>query len=305
MESEDWRGIFTIPQSVFHDDGRFDEAGLEAELEFCLGAGAHGIVWPVMASRFAILSHQERKRTAEIVIRKVGGSAPVVIGVATVWSESSVDLARHAETEGADAIISLPPWEVKPTREQAFDYYRALSEAVTIPIFIQNAGGKFGMALPAEHVARMVRELDGVDYVKQEIAPFGQHITQVIDACGDSVKGVFGGANGRHIVDEFNRGAVGNMPACAITDVLVELYKRYARGDEPGAREVYHAIMPYLNFLRLFGMGLILEVLRRRGVVRSTSPRIGKFEQLDANDHRELDLILEGLRPYFRLQPPA
>ena len=302
--SDTFRGIFAILKSPFHEDGRLDEASLESEVEFSIEAGTHGIVWPVMASQFAVLSHAERKRSNEIVLRKAGGRIPMVIGVATVWTEASVELAQHAERHGADAIISLPPWEVKPTREQAFDYYRTLSEAVSIPIFIQNAGGKFGLGLPADDIARMVGELEGVDYVKEETQPLGQTITKILAACGDTVKGVFGGAGCKHLIAELHRGSAGNMPANEICDVMAEIYDRYTRGDEAGAREVYNAMLVYQNFHGLRGGELGREILRRRGVISSAAPRFGRGLQLDAHDERELEVILEGLKPYFRVRPP-
>ena len=302
--SDTFRGIFAILKSPFHEDGRLDEASLESEVEFSIEAGTHGIVWPVMASQFAVLSHAERKRSNEIVLRKAGGRVPVVVGVATVWTEASVELAKHAELHGADAIISLPPWEVKPTREQAFDYYRTLSEAVSIPIFIQNAGGKFGLGLPAGDIARMVRELEGVDYVKEETQPLGQTITGILAACKDTVKGVFGGAGCKHLISELHRGSAGNMPANEICDVMAEIYDRFTRGDEAGAREVYNAMLVYQNFHGLRGGDLGREILRRRGVISSAAPRFGRGLQLDAHDERELEVILEGLKPYFRVRPP-
>ena len=153
-----WRGIFTIPQSVFHDDGRFDDAGLETEVEYCVMAGAHGIVWPVMASEFTVLTEAERRRTTELLLARTAGRIPVVIGVAPVWTESSVALAQHAQDHGADAIISLPPYVQKPTRGQAFTFYRALAEAVDLPLFLQNCGGAMGMAFSGEEIAGMVAE---------------------------------------------------------------------------------------------------------------------------------------------------
>ena len=99
--SDNWKGIFATPQSAYHEDGRFDYDGLDTQLGFCVASGAHGIVWPVMASQFSLLSRDERKKTTEQVVKKIDGRIPVVIGVATVWTEASVDLAQHAETNGA------------------------------------------------------------------------------------------------------------------------------------------------------------------------------------------------------------
>ncbi len=302
--SDNWKGIFAIPQSAYHEDGRFDYDGLDTQLGFCVASGAHGIVWPVMASQFSLLSHDERKKTSEQVVKKIDGRIPVVIGVATVWTEASVDLAQHAETNGADAIVSLPPWEAKPTREQAFGFYRALSNAVTIPIFVQNAGGKFGLAFSAEEVARMVNELDGVEYVKEEVAPAGQNITKVLAACGNKVKGVFGGAGCKFLLDELNRGSAGNMPACAMVDILAEIFNRFDSGDEAGARELHNLMAPYHIIHDLYGMGLTFEMLKRRGIIQNAIPRYGNFRPLDDHDERELSIILEALGPFFKTSPP-
>lgn len=302
--SDNWKGIFAIPQSAYHTDGRFDHSGLDAQLDFCVEAGAHGIVWPVMASQFSLLSHDERKQTTEQVVKRIDGKIPVVIGVATVWTESSVDLAKHAQDSGADAIVSLPPWEAKPTRDQAFEFYRALSEAVSIPIFVQNAGGKFGLAFSADEVARMINELDGVDYVKEEVSPAGQNITKVLTACGDSVKGVFGGAGCKFFLDELNRGSAGNMPACAMVDILAEIFDRFDAGDEKGARELHNIMAAYHLIHDLYGMGLTFEMLKRRGIITNAIPRYGNFRPLDSHDERELSIILESLQPYFKLSSP-
>lgn len=304
MADKPWRGIFAIPQSVYLENGSFDDAGLTTEVEYCVKAGAHGIVWPVMASQFSLLTHEERKRTTQIVVNKVAGRVPVVIGVATVWTESSVDMAQHAQANGADAIISLPPWAVKPTREQAFEYYRALSEAVSFPIFVQNAGGKFGMAFPAEDVARMVDKLDHVEYVKEEVAPAGLNISKVLAACGNTVRGVFGGAGGKFLMNELDRGAAGNMPGAVMLDILCEIFDRYEGGDHEGARDLHNLMLPYHTLHSLYGMGLNHIMLKRRGVIRSSNPRYGHHRPLDAHDERELSIILEALKPHFRLLPP-
>jgi 4-hydroxy-tetrahydrodipicolinate synthase len=300
-----WRGIFAIPQSPFHEDGTFDWKSLDSEIDFCLAAGAHGIVWPVMASQFSVLSEQERRSSAEAVIRRVGGRIPVVIGVACPWQEAAYDLARHAQAAGADAVVSLPPWEVKPTKDQAFAFYRGLARAVRIPVFIQNADGKFGIAMPPDDVARLVREVDGIDFVKEEVAPAGQNIARVLAACGPSVKGVFGGAGGKFMLSELHRGAAGNMPACEMTDVLSTIYERFAAGDEPGAREAHNVLLAYHNLHGLFGMGLTREILRRRGAIACAAPRYGRETPMDDEDRRELSIILEALSPYFRSHPPV
>lgn len=303
--TEPFRGIFAILQSTFHEDGRFDEESFTDQAEFTVATGTHGIVWPVMASEFTVLSQDERRRSTELLLERVDHRAPVVIGVASVCTEAAVELARHAQAHGADAIISLPPHALKPTREQAFAFYRALSAAVDLPIFVQNAGGQLGMAFTADEVARMTREIEHLKYVKEETAPAGPNISRVLAACGDSIRGVFAGGACRELPTELERGAAGNMSATALADVFAEIYDRYVRGDHAGARQIHYLVLAYLNLQNTYGRGLVREVLRRRGAIRSAHPRFGPPLSMDEHDTRELEFLFEQLQPYFRLQPPT
>ena len=80
--SEPWHGIFTIPLTPFTEDLALDFDGLDRVIDFCVAAGAHGIVYPVMASEFFTLSDEERMRLMPLVTRQVNGRIPVVTGVA-------------------------------------------------------------------------------------------------------------------------------------------------------------------------------------------------------------------------------
>jgi len=299
--TETFRGIYAIQYSTFREDGYFDEPGFEAQVDFTIAAGAHGIVWPVMASEFTVLTEAERRRTTELLLARTAGRIPVVIGVATVWTESSVALAQHAQDHGADAIISLPPYVQKPTRGQAFTFYRALAEAVDLPLFLQNCGGAMGMAFSGEEIAGMVAEIPGIQYVKEETSPMGPSISRVLAACGNSIKGVFAGGACRELPRELERGAAGNMSSAALSDIFAEMYDRYVAGDRDGAREIQFRLLTYLNLQSHYGHDLVREVLRRRGIIASTCRRFGANKQMDEQDVEELDYAWEQLQPYRRV----
>ena len=143
-----FRGIFAILMTPFTLGDRLDEDDLAREVSFCQRAGAQGVVWPQLFGEFYVLSEQERRRGAEVLIRAAGGSCAVVIGVQAPSKEIAVEFARHAESKGADAVIALPPFLGPVTLDMAADYYRAIAAAIRIPIFIQNTGGQWGPALP-------------------------------------------------------------------------------------------------------------------------------------------------------------
>lgn len=117
---------------------------------------------------------------------------------------------------------------------------------------------------------------------------------------GDACKGVFGGQGGIYMLDEFRRGAHGNMPACQAAEVHVEIWKKLEAGDESGARMLFNQLLPLLSFERMHGIATYKKVLYRRGIFSVPGMRVpGKY--LDKMDLAELDAILEGVEPLFQL----
>lgn len=303
--TDQWRGVFTIPCTPFTESGALDLESLRAEAEFCVAAGAHGVVAPVNASEFWTLSDDERKVVAETLVNAVNHRVPVVVGVAGGSAPIAVAFARHAQEIGADAVIAMPPYVRLAPPNAIFDYYRQLSEATELPIFIQNHDAPAGTRLSPDTVARMVNELPHVEYVKEETYPPGHAITAELKLAGPRLKGVMGGIAGRYLIDEFRRGACGTMPACEATDVHVQLWEALEDGDERKARDIFNRLLPLLNFEAMYGAAVYKEVLRRRGVIRTNYLRGQAGNPLDASDHQELTAILADLADLFRLAPPA
>jgi len=304
--AKEMRGIFTIPQTPFQKDEKgvleLDEKTLREEVNFCVEAGAHGIVMPVLASEFPALCEDERKRIAETVVEETRKRIPTVIGVAGVNTRMAVGLSRHAQEVGGDAVIAMPPYVTKLSFEEIYGYYKAISDSIDLPIFIQNAAGNFGSALPPAQVAKLVKGIRNVKYVKEETPPTGHSITAVLESCGEDVLGVFGGAGGRYLIEELERGAAGNMPACEFTDILAEIYDLYSRGDEEAARRLHGEFLPLINLT--VGEGPIMkEVLRMRGILKTTHSRVPQ-PPLDEYDLAELKRNLRALEEHFEVHPP-
>lgn len=296
-----FRGVYTIPVTPFSEDGAIDFDALRRVVDFCLACGAHGIVAPVNASEFSSLSDDERRLVAETVIERTAGRAPVVIGVSGVSAEVAVMHARHAEEHGADAVIAMPPYVRKASSDEVFAYFAALDRAVSLPIFIQNYGPPVGTPLSGEMMGKMVRELEHVSYIKEELGPPGHQISSALRVGGAALAGVMGGMAGKFLLDEYRRGACGTMPACEATDVHVQIWDALEAGDAQTAREIHTQLLPMLSFETNFGTGAYKEILRRRGVLTCTRGRAVGHPALDADDHRELDAIMEQVRPYFRV----
>lgn len=298
-----WRGIFTIPCTPFDDQGVLDKESLRREIQFCIEAGAHGIVFPVNASDFWTLSDEERQEAVEIVVREVQGRVPVVVGVAGASDPHAVAFAKHAQAVGADAVIAMPPYVRVAAEKDIFRYYQALSEAVSVPIFVQNHDAPGGTRMSPEFCAKVVRELPNVDWIKEETLPANHAIETELRLAGPKLRGVMGGLAGRYVIDEHRRGACGNMPACEMTDVAVQVWNALDAGEDRKARDIFNRLLPVLNYEALIP-GVYKAILKRRGIIKSDYLRSHHGNPLDRSDHEELTAIFEDMKDLFKLAPP-
>jgi dihydrodipicolinate synthase/N-acetylneuraminate lyase len=291
MMNKTMRGIFAVLQTPFLADGELDEESLRREVAFDIRTGAHGLVFPVLGGEFQYLADHERRRLAEVVVGEVAGQVPVVIGVAAPVAVIAAEHARHAAQIGADAVIALPPYLSPGTPEEVLAYYRAIAQAAGRPVFVQNAGPGLSPAL----LARLLREVEHVHYIKEEMSPSAHNISALLGLAGEECWGVFGGALGRWMLSEMRRGACGFMPAAEVPDVYVQIWDAYQLGDEPRARAIFNRLLPLINLEMLLGMQVCKEVLLRRGVIRSAQMRTPGCIALDDGDRRELEAILADL----------
>jgi len=297
--SNSWRGIFVIVVTPFTEGSELDEASLRREVRFCIEAGAHGLVGPANASEFTTLSDDERRRWIEIVVSEAGGQIPVVAATTSGHALPAAELSRHAQRLGADGIMAMPPHVLHPDTAGCYEYYKALSAAVDLPICIQNYLAPVGTPMSAPLMGRMCRELPRVEYIKEETLPEPRQIRDAIAAAGNHCKGVFGGQGGVYLLDEYRRGSCGNMPASQATDVQVDIWNRLEAGDEPGARRLFDQLLPLINYERLYGVAIYKEVLYRRGVFATRVCR-APGATLDDDDRAELDRIMAGVESLFR-----
>ena len=290
------QGIFPVLQTPLTSSGDLDTDSLKRQVSFCIQAGAHGLVFPVLGSEFQYLSDRERQRLVPVVVAEAAGRIPVVAGVAGPSMAIAVEHARHAAEAGADAVIALPPYLASPSQEESLAYYQAISGAANRPIFIQHSG--LAPMSPA-FLVRLLKEVEHVHYIKEERNPSAHNISQVVQTVGDACRGVFGGAHGKWMLSEMKRGAVGFMPAAQTTDVYVQIWDAFQAGDEAKARQIFNRHLPLINFITLLGLRVCKEVLVRRGVIQTTGMRAPGAMDLDAEDHTELDAILEDLQDLF------
>ncbi len=301
--AQGFRGVFTIPVTPFDRHGAIDEDSLKNEVDWCIRAGAHGIVAPVNASESPTLLDDERKRVTRLVVETTTKRVPVVIGVSGASTQASVMFTKYARQVGADAVIAMPPYGVRlADPESVFAFYQSVADAADgLPVFIQNWGGPAGTIMTAHQMTRLMTEIDNVSYLKEETANAGHLMTTVLATAGDACEGIMGGIGGRYLMDEFQRGACGTMPACQTTDIHVTIWNALEAGNLDKARRTFYRLLPLLNMEAAFGPIVYKEVLKRRGVIANTTLRSRRDSGLDEYDHKELDEILRDVSDLFSI----
>lgn len=293
MNNIDMRGIYGITATPFHEDESVDMNSLERVVRFTVESGCHGVVMPVMASEYHVLTDTERKAVIDLTVKTVAGAVPVVAGVTGVSTQHSVELAKFAEGAGADSIIAMPPHNPPTKPDEVLKFFEKLSEAVSLPIWIQNhnAGG----GLSAEQLAKICRSFENVSHVKEETTFAGHVTTRFLKLAGDSCQGVMGGSSCKNIINEYRRGMTGNMPASHFGDPMSKMWNLLDSGDEKSAKQIHGRLLPLINFEATYGIAAFKAVLVRRGLISSPTMRAPGRVSLDQLDNDDLDRMLRDI----------
>jgi 4-hydroxy-tetrahydrodipicolinate synthase len=283
-------GCIPILCTPFNDDLSLDLASLECEIEWVITEGATGVASLALASEGYKLTEVEREQVSRKVIEIVAGRMPVVISADGPGHAIAVDRAKRAEAWGADALMVLPPYFVKPDQQNLYDYYRQIGEAVSIPIMIQDAPQLTGVAMAPTLWARLAEDVPTTRYVKAEGTPGGPAITETIRLSEGRLR-MFSGWGGLGAIDAFERGAVGSMPAPNFTRLFADVQRRYEAGQIAEAEARFAGELPYSLWAMQsidFSVASAKEELHRNGVL--TTPLLRQpAVALDAVSRDQLD----------------
>jgi 4-hydroxy-tetrahydrodipicolinate synthase len=197
-------------------------------------------------------------------------------------------------------VIAMAPYLKRAVGEQLVAHFAAIA-AAGLPIFVQNAAYLTGACTLSPDDLRMLTErVPAVQYLKEEAPVLPQTVSNILRKVPGRFTGVFGGGGSRYLLDELRRGGAGNMPACEWADVFGHVFDLHERGDHAEARRVHTAALAGYNLEAAYGMVGAREVLKRRGILRSTRSRYSTGAELDADALAEIEATLEFLAPYLR-----
>jgi len=149
-----FKGSYTALITPFRD-GVVDEDAFVRIVAWQLNEGTHGLVPVGTTGESPTLSHDEHKRVVELAVKTAAGRAPVIAGAGSNATAEAVDFAKHAESTGASGLLVVTPYYNKPTQEGLYQHFKAVNDAVRIPIIIYNIPGRSVIDMSVETMTRL------------------------------------------------------------------------------------------------------------------------------------------------------
>lgn len=149
-------GSFTALITPFRDGG-VDEKAFQEFVDWQIQEGSNGVVPVGTTGESPTLSHDEHKRVVELCVEVAKGKVPVIAGAGSNSTSEAIDLTRHAKSAGADAALVVTPYYNKPTQEGLYLHYKAIAEAVDIPIIIYNIPGRSIVDMSVDTMGRLAK----------------------------------------------------------------------------------------------------------------------------------------------------
>lgn len=297
------RGVWNIVPTPFAADGSLDEASLPGLTRFVAGCGVDGMTILGVLGEAGKLSDDERGRVITGVIA-AAGELPVCVGVSHAATDQAVAYARQAAALGAHSLMLAPPTLAKPNDPAVLAHYRAVASAVDVPIVVQDHPASSGVHMSVDLLTTIADQVPRCRTIKLEDEPSPPKVSRLLAA--DPDLRILGGLGAIMLLEELRRGAVGTMTGFGFPELLVEIVRRYAAGDEAGARETFHRIMPIIRFENQPGLNLAIRkhIYRRRGAIANERLR-APGAVLDAATIADLDAVLEAVGLADRLAPAA
>lgn len=284
-------GTGTALITPFKKDGSIDEDALRRLVDFQESNGVDVLLPCGSTGESATLAHEEHLRVFEIV-RDQAKKAKVLAGAGSNCTREAVILSKSAEDLGADGILSISPYYVKPTQEGIYQHYSAIADAVDIPMVIYNIPGRTGSNITPDTLMRLA-EVDGITGVKeasgnvaqiQEIImrrPKGFEVLSGDDALTLALIGL--GADG-----------VISVASNCCPGMVSDLVRNARAGNMDTARAIQAKMLPLFTSLFVESNPIPIKYVMGNMGFGNGEPRL-PLTPLSENGKRKLDPVLEEL----------
>lgn len=246
------KGMGVALITPFKEDESVDYEALGKLVDYQLQNGTDYLVVLGTTAETPTLTEEEKKEIIRLVVTKVRGRLPIVVGVGGNCTRAIVEKLKQDDFEGVDAILSVVPYYNKPSQEGIYQHYKAISEATSLPVILYNVPGRTGINMTAETTLRIARECKNVVAVKEASG----NITQMDEIIKNKPANfnVISGDDGIAF-PLITLGAIGVISV--IGNAFPREFSRMVRlalaGDYDSARTIHHSFTELFNLLFVDG----------------------------------------------------
>jgi 2-keto-3-deoxy-L-arabinonate dehydratase len=271
-----YRGLFPVVPTPFTQTGELDLESQKRCVDFMIEAGSDGLCILANFSEQFLLSDDEREILTRTILEHVAGRVPVIVTTTHFSTRVCAQRSRHAQEMGASMLMVMPPYHGATFRVpelQIHEFYARLSDAVGIPIMIQDAPAA-GTPLSAAFLARMAREIEHVAYFKIETAGAASKLRELIRLGGAAIEGPWDGEEAITLLPDLEAGATGAMTGGGFPDGIRPILDAYREGRRDDAIAGYERWLPLINLEnRQCGPLAAKSLMKEGGVITCEAPR--------------------------------
>ena len=275
-EKQPYSGLYPVAPTPFTSTGEIDFDGQRRVLDCMIDQGVDGICILANYSEQFLLSDEERRQLTELCLAHVADRVPVMVTCSHFSTQIAASRARHAAAHGAKLAMLMPPYHgagIKLDETSIQEHFARVSDAGGIPVMIQDAPLS-GVALSADFMARMARQLPLVRYFKIEVSGTAAKLRKLIELGGDTIEGPFDGEEAITLMADLDAGATGVMSSAMLPDLIRPVIAHHKNGDRRQAAEIYERILPLINYEnRQCGLRAAKTVMMEGGVIKSDHVR--------------------------------
>jgi 4-hydroxy-tetrahydrodipicolinate synthase len=288
-----FQGVYSIIPTAFTDSGDFDPSSQRRVVDLFIEKGANGLTALGVTGEVARLEEPERATVLDVVVKQAAGRVPVIAGTSADGTRTCITYTKQAKDLGAAAVMVSPPRAPKLNSNAVVAHYKALADAVDLPIIVQDYPPIAGFAMEPALLARIAKEIPAARTIKLEDPPTPFKTARILEAAGDTTVQIFGGLGGVFLLEELISGATGAMTGFAFPEILARIMTHWNAGERDAAADVFYRAVPLMRFEFQEGIGMAIrkEVLRRRGALASAATR-APAGGLDAPTKQALDRVL-------------
>ncbi len=200
-----FRGSYTVAVTPFTEDGaHIDVPALKRFLDWQIECNVPGVIILGTTGEFLCVTDAERTELVRETVKYVAGRMDVLVGTMNAHTPNAVRYSREAEELGADGLMIIPPYYFTPTEDEIYAYYESICTATSLPIMLYNNPITSNVDMSASFVARLTRDLENVQYIKEASMDVGR-VFDIVEATGGTMN-VYAG---ERPVESFLLGATG------------------------------------------------------------------------------------------------